>query len=130
MRALLLALVLAAVGASGPVAAEVAPAAERCDAPNRTADQIAACMQSRIDAADRGMTSAYRAAMSGLDGESRTRLQAAQRAWISFREADIAANNGPWRQKRGLQIRMAAMTNTITALREREAELRRLYLAP
>jgi uncharacterized protein YecT (DUF1311 family) len=123
---LLLALALAA--GAPPARAQPPAAARGCDVAGRTADEIAACLQRRIDAADAALNRTYRAALAGLDPESRARLQAAQRAWVAFREADIAADNGPWRQKRGTQLRIPAMTNTITALAEREAELRRLYL--
>lgn len=113
-----------------PAAARVGDAEIRgCVRPGAmTADEIADCLQGLIERADARMRQALDEAGAGLDPASAGLLAAAQARWAAFREGDVAANNGPWRQGRGTGLRVAAMTNAITSIRERGDEIRALYL--
>ncbi len=53
------------------------------------------CIGDELTIQDKALNTAYRKAMDGLTPGEKTRLQAAQRAWIAFRDADCAALDDP-----------------------------------
>ena len=123
-------LAAAALLISGTAQARVSDAQiDACIDPQaKTADAMSACLDPLMAATDRSLNESYGAALRKLDPASGVKLRAAQRAWVAYRNADIAANHGPWVGGDWPANRLAAQRNAITALRERDDEIRRLYL--
>ena len=86
------------------------------------------CTGSAIGAWDARLNETYQKAMSTLDPHSRALLRTAQRRWLEFRTADQAAMSGPWRSGHGSLMRVQVMAASLSAMKERVAELR-LYFA-
>jgi len=77
----ILALVL--LGLAGPASGTD----EACAEASTTAQMID-CAAARFEAADRELNQTYQALMAKLDPEQRAALRTAQRAWITFRNAE------------------------------------------
>jgi uncharacterized protein YecT (DUF1311 family) len=76
-----------------PVEARYTPAYDKClAAPDgqSTAGMIT-CTGQETDRQNAKLNAAYRAAMAKLNGRQKVKLQAAERAWIAFREAQCAS---------------------------------------
>jgi uncharacterized protein YecT (DUF1311 family) len=67
-----------------------APAAQPCIAASST-QSIVECHQLRARAADADLNSSYGAALARVPGQQARQLQAAQRAWIAYRDANCRA---------------------------------------
>jgi len=80
IRISILLLLLVAAAVRG--AALVAPGCEE----STTTAQMRACLNERYQKVDEELNRAYKDTMSQLDESRRTKLRAAQRAWITFRE--------------------------------------------
>jgi uncharacterized protein YecT (DUF1311 family) len=103
----LLAAVLILVAGAAPVAALAAAAApakdaaeqrytkayDRClDAPEGGSTMgINQCVDAELKVQDAALNVAYRKAMKDLNARQKAKLQAAQRAWIAFRDAECAS---------------------------------------
>ena len=83
--------------AADPVEQRYSPAYQRClDAPaGQTTAGMVQCISAEIQVQDAALNRAYQKTMAGLNGQQRTNLQKAQRAWIAFREADCGAVYDP-----------------------------------
>jgi uncharacterized protein YecT (DUF1311 family) len=102
MRALLAAALVLAGTASAPArAAEPQRSAqfERCyNDPDSTTLSLRACIGAEYKRQDARLNGAYAEAMRSLNPAAQAKLRTAQRAWITFRDADcqavLAANGG------------------------------------
>ena len=76
-----------------PVEARYTPGYQRClDAPEgQSTYGMVECAAGELKIQDARLNTAYRKAMAGLNARQKTKLQAAQRAWIAFRDAECAA---------------------------------------
>jgi uncharacterized protein YecT (DUF1311 family) len=88
-----------------------------------------ACTGTAIDAWDGRLNETYRKALAALDPKSRDLLRTAQRQWVAFRAAEKTALGGPWQASRGTVVQTETMGVTLSAIKERVAELR-VYLPP
>jgi uncharacterized protein YecT (DUF1311 family) len=95
-----MALAVAAMTAAGQahaakdaVEARYTPAYQRClDRPEgQSTLGMMDCAAAETKIQDARLNAAYRKAMAGLTAEQKPRLQAAQRAWIAFRDAECAS---------------------------------------
>jgi len=82
-----LAIVLAAAAAGHAQAATEPPS---CLDTATSQMQLSACAATMADAADQRLNKAYGEVLRYVDGRDRSRLIAAQRAWLAFRDADCA----------------------------------------
>jgi len=97
--AMALAVSAAMAGAAGaapakdPVEARYTPSYQRClDAPEgQSTYGMIECASGELKIQDARLNAAYRKAMAGLNARQKTKLVAAQRAWIVFRDAECAA---------------------------------------
>jgi uncharacterized protein YecT (DUF1311 family) len=85
------------------------------------------CTGIAINAWDGRLNETYQQAMTAIDPKSRDLLRTAQRQWLTFRTAERAAQGGPWQAGRGTIVHTEIMGTTLSAIKERVAELR-LYL--
>jgi uncharacterized protein YecT (DUF1311 family) len=94
------ALALAAVGAPAlaapakdPVEARYTPGYQRClDAPEgQSTYGMIECAGAELKIQDARLNAAYRKAVTGLNPRQKAKLLAAQRAWITFRDAECAS---------------------------------------
>jgi uncharacterized protein YecT (DUF1311 family) len=81
----LLALIALGAALTGPIQACAQPAG--CDSARTTA-AMRECEAGRLRQAEAGMNAAYRALSARLDAAGRSRLRAAQEAWLGFRAAE------------------------------------------
>lgn len=65
------------------------PADNQCQSATSTS-AMRACENARYSAAQHELGVAYQSLLQHLDGEQKQKLQVAQRAWISFRDANAA----------------------------------------
>jgi uncharacterized protein YecT (DUF1311 family) len=96
--ALAAALVLAtgpalAADKADPVEARYTPAYQKCldSADGQSTLGMIGCASDETAIQDKALNNAYRKAMKDLTPEQKTKLQAAQRAWIAFRDAECAS---------------------------------------
>lgn len=61
---------------------------QRCEQTAVTTGELIACAGSRAAEADAHLNKAYRDILRYVDGDERTKLVAAERAWLAFRDAD------------------------------------------
>ncbi|HWA63725.1 MAG TPA: lysozyme inhibitor LprI family protein [Caulobacteraceae bacterium] len=84
---------LAAEAPKDPAEARYTPAYQKClDSPDgqSTAGMIG-CTDAELKLQDAALNAAYRKAMKDLTPGQKAKLQAAQRAWIAFRDAECAS---------------------------------------
>lgn len=84
---------VAAAASDAEIETRYTPALQKClDSPDgvSTMGQIG-CIADELKIQDGRLNAAYRKAMGKLTPGQKTKLQAAQRAWIAFRDADCAA---------------------------------------
>jgi uncharacterized protein YecT (DUF1311 family) len=100
MRTLLLALAVGLIAARAvaadapdPVEKRYSPAYQKClDSPDGQSTMgMVGCNNDEAAVQDKALNAAYRKAMKDLTAEQKTKLQAAQRAWIAFRDAECAS---------------------------------------
>ena len=86
-----------------------------------TAGMIA-CIEAELKVQDAGLNAAYKSAMAKLTADQKTGLQAAQRAWVPFRDADCGSLYHPdW----GTLSRVNAASCVLDRTIERTIELER-----
>ena len=111
--------------AKDPAPASGAGSIQGCITPERrTADAIMECLHGVGVEADRRLNATYQRALASLDPASQDMLRDAQRRWVAFREAEVKAQQGPWRAQRGTARRVDVTTGNIAAIDQRERELR------
>jgi uncharacterized protein YecT (DUF1311 family) len=127
--------VILAVTVSGPISAS-----DRDDPVSRTADEclakpegqtvsgMTACSHQAFVAYDKEMNAIYRRVLHAVDPRSRELIREAQRRWLAYREAQQAADNGPWRAGRGSLADPDIEALNVDAVRDRIRELQ--YYAP
>jgi uncharacterized protein YecT (DUF1311 family) len=85
--------------AKDPGEARYSPAYDKClESPDgqSTAGMID-CADAELKIQDAALNAAYRKAMKDLTAEQKPKLQAAQRAWVAFRDAECASyQNEAW----------------------------------
>jgi uncharacterized protein YecT (DUF1311 family) len=83
----------AAADKPDPVEARYTPAYQKClDGPDgQSTPGMVGCAGDETAIQDKALNVAYRKAMKDLTAEQKTKLQAAQRAWIAFRDAECAS---------------------------------------
>lgn len=126
MRLLIVIAALAALGAGTAAAHEpevsdrYTDAYDACfEAAESTADYIQ-CSGAEYERQDAALNAAYRKAMAGLTPGQKDKLQAAQRAWIAFRDAKCRSLEDPdW----GSMSRMFANHCMVDETIERTVEL-------
>ncbi|WP_304170736.1 lysozyme inhibitor LprI family protein [Phenylobacterium aquaticum] len=95
MRAILAVSILMASALTVPaVAGEPTRSAqfEECsNAPNSTTYSLRECYGAELKRQDARLNAAYAEALSTIDSAGKLKLRAAQRAWITFRDADCQA---------------------------------------
>ena len=76
-----------------PAEARYTPAYQKClDRPDgQSTLGMIGCASDETDIQDKALNAAYRKAMKDLTAEQKPKLQAAQRAWIAFRDAECAS---------------------------------------
>ena len=79
--------------AKDPAAARYTPAYAKCmDSPDGQSTMgMIECIGSEAQVQDAALNAAYRKAMKDLNPRQKAKLQAAQRAWIAFRDAECAS---------------------------------------
>jgi uncharacterized protein YecT (DUF1311 family) len=87
-----LALILATIGL-GPAAPAVAPRGDLC-AQAQTQAQITACVDAEANSADASVEKTYASVRRRLSGRRRALLDAAQRTWRTYRDAECASVGG------------------------------------
>jgi uncharacterized protein YecT (DUF1311 family) len=82
-----------ATAAPDPVEARLTPAYNRCLASpdGQSTMGMIDCVGAELKIQDARLNAAYRKAMSGLNARQHDKLQAAQRAWLAFRDAECAS---------------------------------------
>lgn len=105
---------------------------ETCDpkVPDKTADQVAACLDQLRDRADAELNQVYAHAMAGLSPADRAQLRDAQRAWLAFRTRDRASLTGAWRATRGTRARIETARADVTAIVARTRQLQAYLVEP
>ncbi|HEY6632031.1 MAG TPA: lysozyme inhibitor LprI family protein [Rhizobiaceae bacterium] len=123
MRATPFALLLAAGALWLP-----AQAAEKCDPADQTQSGLNICAAQEYRAEDAKLNKTYQEIVERLadDGQGRKLLQASQRAWIAFRDAECAFANNP--NKDG-SIYPLLMGQCLTALTKTRNEQLGAYLS-
>jgi len=82
-----------AAPAKDPVEARYTPGYQRClDAPEGQSTMgMIECADGELKIQDARLNAAYRKAMGALNPRQKVKLQAAQRAWVAFRDAECAS---------------------------------------
>ncbi len=112
----------AAAASNAEIEKHYTPALQTCldsDAGASTMGQIG-CIGAELKIQDGRLNAAYRKAMGELTSGQKTKLQAAQRAWIAFRDADCAAQED---QDWGTMSRVFANDCVLSRTVERTIEL-------
>jgi uncharacterized protein YecT (DUF1311 family) len=90
----------------------------------QTTAGMIACTSTAIKAWDARLNQTYQQDMAALDPKSRDLLRASERQWVAFRNAEHAAQAGPWRDDRGTDINLEVMGDELNAIKERAGELK------
>jgi uncharacterized protein YecT (DUF1311 family) len=100
-------------------------ALDRCLATDRgqTTAGMISCTATAIDAWDKKLNEVYQEDMSQLDPKSRELLRTSERLWVSFRDAELMAQAGPWKDNRGTDIHVELLSDDLSAIKERVGEL-------
>lgn len=98
---------------------------DRCDpaVPDKSADEVALCLDRLRGQADAALNQVYRQALASLPPPDRITLRDAQRAWLAFRAKDQASLTGGWRAGRGTRVRIEAARADVTAIVARTRQL-------
>ena len=72
---------------------------------------------------DKQLNAVYKKVLASVDPESAKQIRDAQRKWVAWREAQIKADNGPWRADRGSIASMDIEALNVDAVRARIKEL-------
>jgi uncharacterized protein YecT (DUF1311 family) len=128
-----LVLVLVALGSASPGLAaspeeKVDPidkAATEClNSPaGQTTAGMVDCSHKAFVAYDKQLNEIYQKVLASVDPESAKQIRDAQRKWVAWREAQIKADNGPWRADRGTIASMDIEAMNVDAVRARIKEL-------
>jgi uncharacterized protein YecT (DUF1311 family) len=80
------------------------------------------CMTAELKLQNQKLNAAYRKALDGLTPDETTRLKAAQRAWIAFRDADCTALDDPqqWGTESRVNAKLCMLDRTIARTIELE----------
>jgi uncharacterized protein YecT (DUF1311 family) len=81
------------------------------------------CEESAAKAYDQRMNRAYADLLKILPAEARSRLQAAQRAWLAFRDAEAKARSALYETRRGTMYVPMQAASTTSIVRDRALEL-------
>jgi uncharacterized protein YecT (DUF1311 family) len=82
------------------------------------------CLATAYDAWDAEMNRAYEAVMAGVDAETRTALRDAQRRWLAFRDAELAALDAFYARQEGTMWLVIHADRTVDLVRRRAGALR------
>jgi uncharacterized protein YecT (DUF1311 family) len=126
----LLALVATWPAAAGGAHDGVEERARKCLATpqGQTTAGMAECSHQAYVAYDKQMNELYQRVLQSVDPKSRELIREAQRRWLAYRQAQQAADQGPWSADRGSMVVPDIEALHIDALRTRMEELR--YYAP
>ena len=91
---------------------------------NQSTAGMMVCLRGGIDRANQELTETYVAALRDLDPASATRLRQAQARWLAYRDAEHAAQRGPWQRDRGTMVGPEILHLEIAAIRQRIGEIR------
>ncbi|UGX85007.1 lysozyme inhibitor LprI family protein [Phyllobacterium meliloti] len=86
------------------------------------------CTHKAFVAYDKQLNEVYKKVLATVDAESAKQIRDAQRKWVAWREAQIKADDGPWRADRGSLASMDIEAMNVDAVRARIKELQ--YYAP
>lgn len=86
------------------------------------------CSHQAYLAYDKRMNEVYQRIMHNADPQSRVLIRNAQRQWLAYRDAQLKADNGPWRADRGSMASPDIETLNVDAIRTRIDELN--YYSP
>ncbi|MCC9000841.1 MAG: DUF1311 domain-containing protein [Candidatus Contendobacter sp.] len=64
--------------------------AEECSSRSENSVSIMDCLSARYTAADKELNAVYREAMKSLSNDGNKKLEAAQEAWLKYRDASLA----------------------------------------
>ncbi|MGH6859056.1 MAG: lysozyme inhibitor LprI family protein [Phyllobacterium sp.] len=86
------------------------------------------CTHAAYLAYDRQLNEVYKRVLAAVDGKSAGAIRESQRKWVAWREAQKAADNGPWRADKGSLASLDIEAFSVDAIRARIRELQ--YYAP
>lgn len=89
----------------------------------QTTSGMVDCSHKAFLAYDKQLNAVYKKVLASVDPESATQIRDAQRKWVAWREAQIKADNGPWRADRGSIASMDIEALNVDAVRARIKEL-------
>lgn len=101
-------------------------ALDRClaaPAAGSTAGMVS-CLDTAYGAWDKELNTVYRALSASLDPKSRALLQASQRQWIAFRDAERKFWQGPWTADEGTLIQITLGQTNVDLVKARVLTLR------
>lgn len=94
----------------------------------QTTEGMTDCSHQAYLAYDKRMNEVYQRIMHNADPQSRVLIRNAQRQWLAYRDAQLKADNGPWRADRGSMASPDIETLNVDAIRTRIDELN--YYSP
>ena len=109
----------AALGAArGP---KTTPAFDRCMAQNASTYGMLDCISAELKVEDARLNAAYRKAQAGLNARQKAKLQAGQRAWVSFRDAGCSSlEDEGWGSLSRINASMCVLGRTTARAQELE----------
>jgi uncharacterized protein YecT (DUF1311 family) len=81
------------------------------------------CTHKAFVAYDKQLNEVYKKVLATVDAESAKQIRDAQRKWVAWREAQIKADDGPWRADRGTIVSIDIEAMNVDAVRARIKEL-------
>jgi uncharacterized protein YecT (DUF1311 family) len=127
MRLATPALAILTMVVTGPVAADdtIAAQADKClsSPEGQTTAGMTECSHRAYIAYDKRMNEVYQRVLQSVDPKSRELIRQAQRRWLAFREAQRAADDGPWRADLGSMTSPDIEALNVEAVRNRIKEL-------
>lgn len=92
-------------------------------ATGQTTEGMTDCSHQAYLAYDKRMNEVYQRIMHNADPQSRVLIRNAQRQWLAYRDAQLKADNGPWRADRGSMASPDIEALNVDAIRTRIDEL-------
>jgi uncharacterized protein YecT (DUF1311 family) len=89
----------------------------------QTTEGMTDCSHQAYLAYDKRMNEVYQRIMHNADPQSRVLIRNAQRQWLAYRDAQLKADNGPWRADRGSMASPDIEALNVNAIRTRIDEL-------
>ncbi|QND52055.1 DUF1311 domain-containing protein [Phyllobacterium sp. 628] len=89
----------------------------------QTTSGMVDCSHKAFVAYDKQLNETYKKVLASVDPESAKLIKDAQRKWVAWREAQIKADDGPWRADRGTIASMDIEAMNVDAVRARIKEL-------